>query len=126
MTRWRCGSTGGGEAQPVVHLPAVSETGNRVLVVAAEDYTGISPVQAPGGPHYLDYYLDALDANGEDADVWDVDAKGRTAPDALGVLSHYDAAIWYTGDDIVTRSAGRAAATRTGSPSTRCTSSAPS
>ena len=39
--------------------------------------------------------------------MWDVDAKGRTAPDALGVLSHYDAAIWYTGDDIVTRTAGR-------------------
>ena len=25
------------------------------------------------------------------------------APDALGVLSHYDAVIWYTGDDVVTR-----------------------
>ena len=24
-------------------------------------------------------------------DVYDVDANGRTAPDALGVLSHYDA-----------------------------------
>ena len=55
-----------------------------------------------------------------DADVYDVDAEGRTAPDALGVLSHYDAAIWYTGDDIVTRTAGRAPATPTGSPSTRC------
>ena len=80
-----------------------------MLVVAAEDYTGASPAQPPGGPHYLDYYLDALDANGEDADVYDVDANGRTAPDALGVLSHYDAAIWYTGDDVVTRTAGRGA-----------------
>jgi hypothetical protein len=100
---------GGGERSPSFTYRAVSESGNRVLVVAAEDYTGASPAQPPGGPFYLDYYLDALEANGEDADVWDVDAKGRTAPDALGVLSHYDAAIWYTGDDAVTRTAGRGA-----------------
>ena len=97
---------GGGESSESFTYEAVSESGNRVLVVAAEDYTGASPNQTPG-PHYLDYYLDALDANGEDADVYDVDAQGRTAPDALGVLSHYDAAVWYTGDDIVTRTAGR-------------------
>jgi hypothetical protein len=35
-----------------------------------------------------------------------VDAHGRTAPDALGVLSHYDAVVWYTGDDVVTREPG--------------------
>ncbi|MCW2738629.1 M14 family metallopeptidase [Nocardioides sp.] len=100
---------GGGKRSPSFTYRAVSDSGNRVLVVAAEDYTGASPAQPPGGPHYLDYYLDALDANSEDADVYDVDANNRTAPDALGVLSHYDAAIWYTGDDIVTRTAGRGA-----------------
>ena len=84
----------------------VSNTGNRVLVVAAEDYTGTSPDQTPG-PHYLDYYVDALEANGVEADVYDVDAAGRVAPDQFGVLSHYDAVIWYTGDDVVTRTAGR-------------------
>ena len=42
---------------------AVSESGAGTLVVAAEDYTGISPAQA-GGPNYLDYYTDALTANG--------------------------------------------------------------
>ncbi len=52
------------------------------------------------------YYLDALTANGIDADVYDIDARGRIAPDALGVLSHYDAVVWYSGDDIVTRRAG--------------------
>lgn len=97
---------GGGKKSDSFTYKAVSETGNRVLVVSAEDYTGASPAQAPG-PHYLDHYLDALDANGEAADVYDVDAKGRTAPDALGVLSHYDAAIWYSGDDAVTRTLGR-------------------
>ena len=72
------------------------------------------------------YYLDALAANGIQADVYDVDASGRTAPDDLGVLSHYNGVIWYTGDDIVTREAGpRRAATRTGSRSTRCSRCAP-
>ena len=33
-----------------------------MLVVAAEDYSGASPLQTPG-PHYLGYYLDALEAN---------------------------------------------------------------
>ena len=96
---------GGGQRSDSFTYQAVSESGNRVVVVAAEDYTGASPVQTPG-PHYLDYYLNALADNGIEADVYDVDARGRVAPDALGVLSHYDAAIWYSGDDIVTRTAG--------------------
>ena len=65
-----------------------------------------SPVQTPG-PHYLSYYLNALQANGVAADVYDVDASGRVAPDHLGVLGHYDAVIWYTGDDNVTRPPGQ-------------------
>ena len=83
----------------------VAESGNRVLVVAAEDYTGASPAQSPG-PKYLDSYLTALKNNGITADVYDVDAMERTAPDDLGVLGHYDGVIWYTGNDIVTRKAG--------------------
>ncbi len=97
---------GGGATSDSFTYQAVSESGSRVVVVAAEDYTGASPAQTPG-PHYLKYYLDALAANGIQADVYDVDARSRTAPDALGVLSHYDAAIWYSGDDIVTRTSGR-------------------
>ena len=58
------------------------------------------------------HYLDALAANGIAADVYDVDARGRTAPDQLGVLSHYKGVIWYTGDDAVTRTAGRGARQR--------------
>jgi Zinc carboxypeptidase len=85
----------------------VSDSGRKVLVVAAEDYTGASPPQ-PGvtAPKYLSYYLDAIRAAGYRADVYDVDARGRTAPDHLGVLSHYDAVVWYTGDDLVTRRTG--------------------
>jgi hypothetical protein len=78
---------GGGERSDSFAYRAVSETGRRVLVVAAEDYSGVSPPQTPG-PHYLSCYLNALQANGVTADVYDVDARGRTAPDHLGVLSH--------------------------------------
>ena len=99
---------GGGQRSDSFTYQAVSESGNRVLVVAAEDYTGASPVQTPGGPHYANTYVDALAANSQQADVYDIDAAGRLAPDALGVLSHYDAVVWETGDDLVTRTAGRA------------------
>lgn len=96
---------GGGETSESFTYHAVEESGDDVLIVAAEDYTGASPGQA-GGPNYLDSYEDALDANGTAFDVYDVDARGRIASDALGVLSHYEAVIWYTGDDIVTREPG--------------------
>lgn len=96
---------GGGETSDSFTYRAVEESTDDVLVLAAEDYTGASPVQA-GGPNYLDFYEEALEANGTGYDVYDVDARGRTAPDALGVLSHYDAVIWYTGDDIITREPG--------------------
>ena len=74
--------------------------------MSAEDYTGDVAVwhaAATEPPDYLSYYADALDANGVAFDVYDVDAHGRTAPDSLGVLGHYDAVVWYTGDDLVTR-----------------------
>ena len=83
-----------------------SDSGRRVLIVAAEDYTGASPVIGGTAPAYLRFYTDALAANGVRFDVYDVDANGRTAPDNLGVLSHYDAVIWYTGNDVVTRELG--------------------
>ena len=35
-----------------------------------------------------------------------MDARGRKAPTYLGVLSHYNAVVWYTGDDAVTREPG--------------------
>lgn len=99
---------GGGQRSESFTYEAVSESPNRVLVVAAEDYTGASPVQEPAGPHFVDPYVAALAANGQEADVYDIDAAGRIAPDALGVLSHYDAVVWETGNDLVTRTAGRA------------------
>jgi hypothetical protein len=88
-------------------------SGAEVLIVSAEDYTGVSnqPGGSTTGPGYLSYFEDALSANGIGYDVYDVDVHGRTAPDALGVLGHYDAVVWYTGDDIVTREPGMVAGT---------------
>ncbi len=96
---------GGGATSDSFTYNAESESGDPVLILAAEDYTGASPLQT-AGPHYVTFYQDALAANGIAYDVYDVDAQGRTAPDPLGVLSHYDAVIWYTGDDIITREPG--------------------
>jgi Zinc carboxypeptidase/Immune inhibitor A-like, MAM domain len=102
---------GGSAVSDSFTYTAVVESANRVLVLAAEDYTGISPVYKKPGPLYLSYYLEALAANGIGADVYDVDANGRRAPSLLGVLNHYDAVIWYTGDDILTRDPGMAPGT---------------
>jgi Zinc carboxypeptidase len=101
---------GGGATSPSFTYSAAIESNNRVLVLAAEDYSGAStfPPGYPAGPRplYLSYYADALAANGVAFDVYDVDARDRKAPDALGVLSHYDAVIWYTGNDAITREPG--------------------
>jgi hypothetical protein len=103
---------GGGQSSDSFTYRAEVESSNRVLVLSAEDYSGISPVyKDTSEPTYLSYYLDALAANGIGADVYDVDANGRTAPSLLGVLSHYDAVVWYTGDDIITRDRGMVAGT---------------
>jgi hypothetical protein len=98
---------GGGEQSDSFTYEVESDSGSRVLILSAEDYTGASPVKVGvTAPQYLSFYTDALTANDVAFDVYDVDAHGRTAPDNLGVLSHYDAVLWYTGDDVVTREPG--------------------
>ena len=78
-------------------------TGNEVLILANEDYNGFDPgLEGPEtgtAPAYVETYGASLDANGIGYDVWDIDAQG--APDPLGVLSHYDAVVWETGDNII-------------------------
>jgi hypothetical protein len=83
-----------------------NDSNARVLLLVQEDYTGNSALPAyPGtnGPFYASYYENALKANNVKYDVYDYDAEGRKAPDPLGVLSHYDAIVWETGNDNVTR-----------------------
>jgi hypothetical protein len=104
--------TGGGEATEHATFNVVEDSDDAdVLILAAEDRTGASqspayPSTSPSVPNYLSFYEDALTANGISYDVYDVDAMGRTAPDHLGVLSHYEAVIWYRGNDIHVREAG--------------------
>ena len=98
--------TGGGATSESFTYRVRSDSNRDVLVLAAEDYTGLSPKTKGTSPQYLHYYLDALAANGIAADVYDVDANNRTAPHPLGVLSHYKAIVWYTGEDIITRETG--------------------
>lgn len=88
-----------------------TDIGGDVLILAAEDVTGLSPAQGVTSAKYADDYAAALTAAGYTSDVYDVDANGRTAPHHLGVLSHYDAIVWESGDDIITRAAGQVAGT---------------
>ena len=76
-----------------------SDTGADALILASEDYTGVNPTYPAGtaAPKYADEYAAALDANGISHATWDVDAQG--VPHPLGVLSHFDAVVWETGDD---------------------------
>jgi hypothetical protein len=78
-------------------------SGRDVLVIANEDYTGVNPTYPAGtnAPEYADEHVAALRAAGYSADVWDVDAQG--VPHDLGVLGHYDAVLWYTGENRITQ-----------------------
>ena len=87
------------------------DIGGDVLILAAEDYTGVSPAQGVTAPKYVSAYADALEDAGYSTDVYDIDANGRKAPHDLGVLSHYDAVVWETGDDVIPRNAGQVAGT---------------
>ena len=80
-----------------------SDTSDRVLVVANEDYEGVNPEETPTGtgPKYAQTYLDAAEAAGQLAQLWDVSKQG--VPDHLGVLGHFDAVIWYLGDNRLTQ-----------------------
>ena len=77
-----------------------------MLILGAEDYTGLQPEHGaravPGRSTSTTTRTPWRDA-GIGYDVYDVDANGRTAPSYLGVLSHYKAVVWYTGDDFIVR-----------------------
>src|SRR3954452_24957621 len=93
-------------------------TKKRVLVIAAEDYKGVSPNVTTAGydtaPRYLNTYKSSLEALGYEVATYDVDAPpangGPNAngtvfpaikyPTPLGVLSHFDAVVYETGDDF--------------------------
>ena len=87
--------------------------GGDVLVLAAEDVTGVSPATTDGATsaRYAAAHVAALRSAGRSADVYDLDTNGRRAPHPLGVLSHYKTVLWETGDDIIPRAPGQPAGT---------------
>ena len=113
VTAWFT-AAGGVKTEPFSYTVA-AHVGGDVLVLAAEDVTGIAPATTDGATsaRYAQQYVDALQAAGHRADVYDLDAHGRMAPHPLGVLSHYRAVVWETGDDEIPRATGQPAGTTT-------------
>ena len=84
-------------------------------MLAAEDYTGVSPVPARAPAAQVRRRLRRR-ARPPPATAPTSTTSTRTAArrrDPLGVLSHYKAVVWYTGDDIITRDAGQPGGTGT-------------
>jgi Zinc carboxypeptidase/Immune inhibitor A-like, MAM domain len=102
--------TGAGKTSPSFTFHVEKSEASQVLILADTDYTGPSNfpayVAADGQPPFLTAYEDAVAASGRTYDVYDVDALGA-APDHLGVLGHYEAVIWYTANDLVSRVPGQ-------------------
>ena len=84
---------------------AVEESDARVLVLAAEDYSGASPAQTRVRTTCRTTPMRSRRTAPTSTCTTSTPAGGRH-PTALGVLSHYDGVIWYTGDDTVTRKLG--------------------
>ncbi|MFI0373568.1 M14 family zinc carboxypeptidase [Actinomadura sp. 1N219] len=76
-----------------------------VLVIADEDYTGVNPTYPPGTnkPRYAQQYADLVKSAKHKPLVWDIDKDG--VPHDLGVLKHFDAVVWYLGDNRLTQDA---------------------
>ena len=110
---WFTGASAGQARSPARTSPTRVHTdiGGEVLILAAEDVTGLSPAQAARARSTPTTYAAALAAAGYTSDVYDFDVKGRKAPHHLGVLSHYKAVVWETGDDIILRAPGQVAGT---------------
>ena len=101
--------TGGGKTSDAWTFHVDKGSAAQVLILADTDYTGTSngPPYAAGtnSPPSLNAYTSAVANAGYTSDVFDVDALG--APDHLGVLSHYEAVVWYTANDLLSRIPGQ-------------------
>ncbi|WP_316316567.1 hypothetical protein, partial [Clavibacter michiganensis] len=87
---WFTGETRSGKKVSSEHFTyTVAERPRADVLVVAEEGAGAAHAQK---------YVDALKANGHRAIVWDVAAQG--APDALGVLDHFDTVVHYTGANV--------------------------
>ncbi|MFE9766352.1 M14 family zinc carboxypeptidase [Streptomyces sp. NPDC005808] len=86
---WFTGETKSGKPTSSEHFTyTIAERPRADTLVVAEETTAAAQAQT---------YVDALKANGRKPLVWDVATQG--APDALGVLGHFDTVVHYTGAD---------------------------
>jgi hypothetical protein len=84
---WFTGETRAGKRTESEHFTyTVAERPRADVLVVAEEGQSATHTRT---------YVDALRANGEKAVVWDVSRQG--APDALGVLAHFDTVVHHTG-----------------------------
>ncbi|MGW6904047.1 M14 family zinc carboxypeptidase [Streptomyces sp. NPDC054940] len=87
---WFTGETRSGKKVSSEHFTyTVAERPRADVLVVAEEGATATHAQK---------YVDALKANGRKAIVWDVATQG--APDALGVLGHFDTVVHYTGAKV--------------------------
>ncbi|MGK9458580.1 M14 family zinc carboxypeptidase [Streptomyces sp. G6] len=84
---WFTGETKRGKRTESEHFTyTIAERPRADVLVVAEEGAKATRAQT---------YVDALRANGKRPAVWDVATQG--APDALGVLGHFDTVVHYTG-----------------------------
>ncbi|MDH6625445.1 murein tripeptide amidase MpaA [Streptomyces sp. LBL] len=87
---WFTGETKSGKKVSSEHFTyTIAERPRADVLVVAEEGAAATQAQT---------YVDALRAAGRKADVWDVATQG--APDALGVLNHFDTVVHYTGTSV--------------------------
>ncbi|WP_033337553.1 M14 family metallopeptidase [Catenuloplanes japonicus] len=116
---WFTGLAGDGRAvvAPRFTYTVADDIGGDVLILAAEDVTGTAPEQPGTSARYAELHAASVRAAGYSTDVYDLDTHGRTAPHPLGVLSHYRAVVWETGDDSIPRDKGQPVGTVTAAAS---------
>ena len=106
----------------VVHVHGeVNERRRRCSLMVAEDYTGRSVARAPAptpGPQYLQL-LHATRCRTRASATTSTTSTRRAAPrpTTLGVLCHYKAVVWDTGDDLYVAPASPAASPAAPAPS---------
>ncbi|MFG3156331.1 M14 family zinc carboxypeptidase [Streptomyces sp. NPDC048219] len=84
---WFTGETRQGKKVSSEHFTyTIAQRPRADVLVVAEEGAAATQTQT---------YVDALEASGRRAAVWDVATQG--APDALGVLGHFDTVVHYTG-----------------------------
>ena len=123
---WSRGTKPGDEVEVWFDRPAASRSpqftytarvrrrGAKVLIMSAENYTGRRAGPGPERARTTSRTTRTRStAAASSYDIYDVDASDTRRRTSLGVLSHYDAVIWYTGDDYLTRRPGQPGGTGT-------------